>query len=75
MSVTRPTSASEQRNLEAIGAQLALNEYSRAVDGLTAALSYVQACEPPPELPDGYVSVDEFIRRVETLLEIARRWA
>lgn len=72
--VTAPASHAEQRNLEAIGAQLALNEYSRAVDGLTVALSYAQAYEPPTELPDGYVTAKEFVRRVETLLEIARRW-
>lgn len=65
---------SDQRIREAFGAQLALNEYNQAVDGLTSALSYAKTWTPPEDIPEHHVSVEEFVRRAEMLLEIARRW-
>lgn len=54
--------------------QESLNAYSAAVDGLTRALSYAKTYSPPADIPDGYVSIGEFLQRVEELQEIAAKW-
>jgi hypothetical protein len=51
-----------------------LRSWSQCVDNLTWALSYAKTWEPPAEIPEQYVSVSEFIRRAEELLQIARSW-
>lgn len=54
--------------------QEALNQWSRAVDGLTAALSYAKDFTPPTELPDNYVSTAEFKTRFDTLGQLINQW-
>jgi hypothetical protein len=54
--------------------QESLNAYSEAVDGLTRALSYAKTYAPPGDIPDNYVSVIEFLERLETLRDIAITW-
>jgi hypothetical protein len=64
----------EQEAFEIAGRQEALNHYSRAVDGLTAALAYARDFKPPSPLPERYVSVAEFKTRLQTLVEITHGW-
>jgi exonuclease VII large subunit len=54
--------------------QESLNAYSEAVDGLTRALSYAKTYAPPEDIPDNYVSVAEFVERLEALRDIAVTW-
>lgn len=58
-----------------VARQEALNAYSEAVDGLTRALSYAKTYDPPDDIPDGYLSITDFMRRIDELQEIAtQRW-
>lgn len=54
--------------------QETLNRWSQACDGLTDALSFAKTFTPPPNLPDQYVSVADFLERLDALAEIARAW-
>jgi hypothetical protein len=58
-----------------VARQEALNAWSSAVDGLTAALSYAKTYAPPEGVPDNYLSVREFTERAATLLDIAQSWS
>lgn len=70
-SVTPETTRAEAQALVAqINAahQEALNEWSAAVDGLTAALSYFAGgFVPPADIPDSYVPVSEFWERFDLI--------
>lgn len=66
--------AQQMANVYVAGKQEALNAYSSAVDGLTAALSWANTYPPPEDVPDGYASVAEFVERAEKLAGIARQW-
>ena len=56
------------------GKQESFNQWSRAVDGLTAALSYAKAFTPPDDLPHNYVSVAEFKKRYDSLGAVINQW-
>jgi hypothetical protein len=58
-----------------VARQEALNAWSSAVDGLTAALSYAKTYAPPVDIPDNYVSVKEFTERASALLGVAQSWS
>lgn len=66
--------AQEIANVYLAGKQEALNAYSQAVDGLTAALSWAKTYPPPDEVPDGYLPIDEFAQRVASLTEVVESW-
>lgn len=66
--------AQEIASLFLAARQESLNAYSEAVDGLTRALSYAKTYTPPADIPDNYVSVAEFVERLETLRDIATAW-
>jgi hypothetical protein len=57
-----------------VAQQEALNAWSSAVDGGTAALSYAKTWTPPADIPAGYITVAEFRDRVTELLEIIQTW-
>lgn len=54
--------------------QETFNRWSRAVDGLTNALSYAKTFEPPADMPGNYVSIEEFKTRLAALVEISNGW-
>ena len=54
--------------------QETFNRWSRAVDGLTNALSYAKTFTPPADLPANYVSAQEFKTRLAALVEISNKW-
>lgn len=54
--------------------QETFNRWSRAVDGLTNALSFAKTFTPPADLPSNYVSVQEFKTRLAALVEISNEW-
>lgn len=66
--------AEQMASVYAAGKQEALNAYSAAVDGLTAALSWANTYPPPDVIPEEYASVGDFLERAEKLVEIARSW-
>lgn len=68
------TTAEQQALYERMGRQEALNRWSQAVDGLTNALSFAKTYQPPAEIPANYTSAAEFLRRLESLSEIAETW-
>ena len=68
------TAAEQMTAAYNVARQEALNAWSNGVDSLTAALSYAKTWEPPGDIPDGYVTVGEFIERLTELLEIAQGW-
>lgn len=71
-----PTQTAEdrQRTAEALAQQEALNAWSRAVDGLTLALSWANTYQPPADIPPNYVTPAEFLRRADALADIAGLW-
>lgn len=54
--------------------QEALNAYSAAVDGLTAALSWARTYRPPADVPGGYLPVADLVERISVLAGIAATW-
>lgn len=54
--------------------QETLNRWSQAVDGLTNALSFAKTFQPPTDMPVSYVSVVEFMQRLDALVDIAAAW-
>jgi hypothetical protein len=59
----------------AVARQEALNAYNSAIDGLTIALSWAKTYTPPVDIPGNYVPVEEFLRRIEALHDLAKEWA
>jgi hypothetical protein len=57
-----------------VAEQETLNRWSRAVDGLTNALSYAKTFTPPA-IPANHVSIQEFKTRLAALVEISNQWA
>lgn len=78
----RPMSATEraeseraqQESMEQAAEQVALNRWLYATDGLTEALSYARTENPPHNIPDNYVPVSEFRRRLAVLVDISATW-
>jgi DNA-binding CsgD family transcriptional regulator len=57
-----------------VAEQEALNRWSQAVDFLTGALAYAKDFSPPNTIPHNYISIDEFLKRRDTLHRIAHQW-
>lgn len=57
-----------------VAEQESLNRWSRAVDGLTNALSFARSFSPPTDIPGNYLSVSEFKSRLAALTEISNQW-
>jgi hypothetical protein len=72
--VPRSEQTDDEGVVRALAEQAALNDYSRAVDGMTQALSYAKTWTPPAEIPENYPPISEFISRARTLLEIVEAW-